>query len=156
MVGEGRRYAIENCLLDPLLLGATVIRQNSKYGGELGIPDNVPYAKLEGLDRERLQDLANIVQAKVLGLTLEEVGSGQSFLCNYRNGYGVRVLEEYAGMPGHTLVECAKAAFRCLERFRSADDLLSHIIQQVMRDLPGLAPDDIFEVLVSLCEREIE
>jgi AAA15 family ATPase/GTPase len=49
VLGEGNRYAIENCLLDPLLVLSLLMRENWKNNTELGLDCNIKYHDISNL-----------------------------------------------------------------------------------------------------------
>jgi ABC-type transport system involved in cytochrome c biogenesis ATPase subunit len=143
VVAHGRRYAIENCLLDPLLLlGMIRYHLPDVSTTDLGFKPAESIAELRQHQPERLQALADKVQA----LVLRQDGGGEVVEVRYRDGGCLNVQRAYLERQGHDL---ESAIMRVFGAFGTKADLLDKAIR-LLREHRGWVPLEIVEVFESL------
>jgi AAA domain, putative AbiEii toxin, Type IV TA system len=141
VLAHGHRYAIENCLLDPILLAAIVVRTNRLFGLEIGFLDQETFTMLKSMTHERLQNIVDAVQKRVL--EIDDLTELQSSLVRYKGGAELKITQKYLQIKGHTLEEKIKLTFPCLKLFHRPGELLINIIDPVMIELPEFIPEDL-------------
>jgi len=154
VLAHGRRYAIENCLLDPLHVLALVIDASSKADlGKLGLePTDGISSLMQPEAAARRQELVDRVQALVLGDDLAQDPAAPAFdstEVTYHGGFTHQVRLDYLRHQGHGLVDRIKGAFDCLRRHRSEKALLDRTIH-LLKENPSLLPVEVLETLKAL------
>lgn len=140
VLGHQRRYAIENYLLDPVLVAAVINYTNDQLREGVGFAKSEPYLALLSMDDTRLQSIADHV--------LEELGfrhGSDDLRCEYINGHGVSLPKAMLEMRGHDLETLIKDKYPLLKRYHSEKELKLKVIA-LLRDLPGFVPKDIVEM----------
>ena len=146
VLAYNRRYAIENCLLDPLLVATLVIRESKEFRAEIGLKESECYTNLHNMTAERYQTFVNHVQTKVLGIK-----PGTDLVSvKYRGGFSLDISREYLQFQGHDLEDKVKTAFPCLRRFNNTGSLLSHIADLLLSDHSNFIPMELEECLTAL------
>ena len=149
VLAHNRRYAIENCLLDPLLVAALVIREckNRELHIEIGLNESECYRDLDSMPSERYQIFVNKIQTKVLGLETES----NLIKVEYKGGFSLHVAEQYLQIQGHELEKRVKQiVYPCSKQFNNTETLLSHIIETILRENPKFLPMELEECLSKL------
>ena len=137
MLAEGKRYAIENCLLDPLLVGALTVRSARQWGKEIGLAPDKMYSSFNTLTAEECQAVIDGVERKVLGLSDgDEFGERQTV--EYVGGLSVQVSSSYLHMQGHELEDRVKEALPVLRQYHNQGELLLELIDPVIVELEDL------------------
>lgn len=153
VLARGERYAIENCLLDPLLLLAAVLSERPSRNVELALTTTTTFAGLHGLTVGELQLAVNEVQNRVLKRTIKE----EEFVdVSYQSGIRLRVSTEYLLMNGHELSDLVLAAFPELQRYRDNGRLLYLMVDRAARNHPGYVPQVLVSAFRWLLETAIE
>ena len=149
VLAYNRRYAIENCLLDPLLVATLVIRESKEFRAEIGLKESECYTNLHNMTAERYQTFVNHVQTKVLGIK-----PGTDLVSvKYRGGFSLDISREYLQFQGHDLEDKVKTAFPCLKRFNNTGSLLSHIADLLLSDHSNFIPMELEECLTALLNK---
>jgi hypothetical protein len=151
VLAEGKRYAIENCLLDPLLVGALAVRTERSLGNTIGLPQNKGYPDFRSLTPTECQIVVDGVERVVFGLPpAGEFGSRDEV--EYAGGMKLRVSHEFLLKQGHELETLLKERLPQLRRYHNEGDLLMALIDPIIVDLPEFAPKelvDAFETILS-------
>ncbi|WP_292553992.1 AAA family ATPase [Mesorhizobium sp.] len=155
VLGEGDRYAIENYLLDPLLIAAAALNNRPEAGVELSLPSRATFASFSQLSDFDLQQVSFTVQRRILS-TLGMSGEGELVNCAYLSGKVISVDRRYVHVNGHTLEDSVLETFPNLRRYHHrTGDLLKHMINMVIRNHPYLAPKQLLDAMVWLCSQEV-
>ena len=138
VLAHGKRYAIENCILDPLLVAAMVIREQPEMRNQLGLLEEENYMSIKGLDATRLQ----VVSDKTVDLILTKANVKKSSICSetYSGGFSIDIAESYLQLKGHDLERATLEALPCLKRYNQSGQLMLEIINKIMPDLNELVP----------------
>ena len=147
VLAEGKRYSLENCVLDPLPLVLFLFVKESYGPEELGLPADTRIPAVESLTEKQLQHAVDTVLAKVephtgLGGEAEGVESVQ-----YLGGLTLNLPSWYLQANGHDLEEAIKAAFAKLKRHQNAGSLMSQVVETVVRNYPDYTPEVIVTAL---------
>lgn len=124
------RYAIENLLLDPLLLCAYLVREKMIPQTEVGLDGRLKYFELQTVDHA--VSMVRYVESRVLGSVT------QRRTIAYVGGFEVDVASEWLDMNGHELEELIVGRFSELKRKGKA--LKLEIVNKALFDLPAFAP----------------
>lgn len=150
VLAHGRRYAIENCLLDPLLVAALAVYSNCpKLGSRVGFPDGKGYPDLKELSQDECQAMVEAVEALVLELPTDG-DFGDRVTIEYLGGLHARVSTKYLRMEGHKLESAVKDALPPLKTYHDSGELLAKVISQIIHDYPQLAPIELVNAFKSI------
>lgn len=147
VLGESMRHSIENYLLDPILIGALLLREKAKAlysAAQSGLPlleGKENYFNLGDFSDERLQRIANAVFA-ALNISLQDV-----IPVRYVNNRVIQVPQEYLITRGHDLEARIRATFEELKRFHQEPLLKKEILHKILEDIPELLPYDFVILL---------
>jgi ABC-type molybdenum transport system ATPase subunit/photorepair protein PhrA len=146
--GEGiayiaSRYSIENLVLDPLALGAFLIRDDICSSEELGLPPGVRHFQIGAL---HAQTIVDTVTSKLTAAGDDEALQS----VDYEGGYSAVVPSFWLDMDGHELEDRIMDTFLPLRKYRKG--LKREVITKALRDVPDLIPADVerlFRVLLA-------
>ena len=153
VLAEGNRYAIENCLLDPLLIGALAVLTNPEWVYQTGLLSDKRYIDFKNLTEEECQAIIDNVERKVLRQS-ESVALGERQEVAYTGGMSAKISNLYLRMNGHTLEGKIKESLPILKVYHNEGDLLNKIIESVLRDFHELIPIDITNAFRRILEFE--
>jgi ABC-type uncharacterized transport system ATPase component len=154
VLGEGNRYAIENCLLDPLLVLSLLMRENWKDNTKLGLDCNIKYHDISSLSENELQTAINIIQKRILSIP-DEQEVQETITIKYHGGIELLVFERYLHMQGHELEDMIMNTFPNLKRFKNNGKLLKQVIDPVLVELPCFVPMDVIECFNALLANDV-
>ncbi|WP_459213161.1 AAA family ATPase [Aquimarina rhabdastrellae] len=146
VLGDKNRYAIENYLFDPLLLGAMLLREKLITKIELGLNEHECFNDFKKFPKEKLQVIANVI----VNLVAEKVNPNEGLeneKVTYVNGIRIEIPRWYLILHGHTLEEKILETFPSLSKLkRGKEELLKYeIIDKIIDDIPDLIPQDILD-----------
>lgn len=144
VLGEGDRYAIENYLLDPLLMGLLMIRENNKPTNYFGTLSVSTYPQLMGLTKEDAQKIINKILSDI------ELESGNKVEYKTFNGWELQISNIFNKYHGHDLEALFKAKFPFLNCYQREDSLKKDIIEKIINDYPGFAPLNLSETIMKI------
>ncbi|WP_417201512.1 ATP-binding protein [Bizionia sp.] len=144
VLGENDRYAIENYLLDPLLVGLLTIRENK-----------IPTTDFSGLSITTYAQAINLNQVDcqlIIDKMLNDLGVQSSNRIKYKtfNGWELETTKEFNEHQGHDLETLYKTKFPFLNAYQREDALKKDIIEKVINDHPKLAPIELSEIIMKV------
>lgn len=149
VLAEGRRYALENIVLDPLVLAFAVSRLYPGIVAHVGLGQGDVLADLVKFDQAFCQAAVDGVTTRVLKKPPEN-----RMLCTYIGGMTLSIDEAYLFHDAHKLEDAVVAAYTCFEKTaRGGSGKLSElIIKSVLTGFPQLIPREVLEAFQSLTE----
>lgn len=144
VLSERKRYAVENCLLDPLLVGLLTIRTNHAVAQSYGISDEKSYPELKDITEDECQQIIDSVEQRVLELPTVPDNEERQTVC-YVCGYSLKVSTQYLMMQGHELEDKVKEGLPILKKYHNQGELLMSIIEPVIMEFGKFAPVDFVE-----------
>ncbi len=141
VLGENDRYAIENYILDPLLMGLLFIREGKVAISDYGTSTFNTYFETSQMSEVDAQAIINKVLSD-LNLLTEN-------LINYKlfNGWNLQVTKEFNTFQGHALEALYKEKYPFLRVHNNEDSLKRDILNKVFSDHPPFTPNVLFETL---------
>ncbi len=136
------RYAIENLLLDPVLLGMFLLREKIVDSAGMGLSGGLAYFDVPTSD---YQAVADYVCRRVLG---EIDPTTSSVQVEYVGGFSASIPASYLDMNGHELETLVCQQIPQLNGYRR--DLLSKIAELVCGERPGLVPDEVRRLFLTM------
>lgn len=143
ILGNGRRYAIENYLLDPIIVALALIKNNKKQFSDFGIQGRASYIHGSKLTESDVQLLVNNI---FIALGLEN-GSRTSVILE--NGFKILYSDLFLMHPGHTYETKLMEKFPELNAIKrgKGDQALKEQMLYIISDFPEFLPIDIRETL---------
>lgn len=154
MLSEGIRDGIESLLFDPVILVATIAKENPTFSkGKSILNDDDSYVSLGAWDTSRWQEAVNVVQKMVLG----EAFTPTDYLeIEYINGMKLHISKRYLHMDDHELEQKILQKFEFLKaKNKHAGDLMRHISESVLMDHTHLLPIDLLTTFTALLAHEM-
>ncbi len=145
------RDGIESLIFDPVLIAATVIKENIVYcKGKKLVEEMDVYTSLSTWDVVKWQKVADAVQNHIVG---DSEASCECLEVKYLNGMSLMIRKDYLHLDDHCLESKLIHAFGFLRpRNNRAGALMDHIHASVLSDYPALIPHDLictFEELLN-------
>ncbi|WP_051113282.1 AAA family ATPase [Lunatimonas lonarensis] len=154
VLGNSKRYSIESYILDPLLIGALLLREKIVTKEDLGLNQGETFIDLKNFSKERLQVVADYVINKVSAVV--NPTDETLIVVKLLNSIEVNVPKWYLHHQGHTLEEQILKAFPQLNAIKKGKEeaLKVEILNKVVDDLPCILSLDILDVLKNVQEME--
>jgi energy-coupling factor transporter ATP-binding protein EcfA2 len=150
VLGQGKRYSIENYIFDPIILCAFLLREKIIERLDWGLSENETYIDLKFFDNLRLQSLSDLLITKIKSNTIET--NSQKQIVSYLNDKKIEVPLWYLHHQGHELEVLLKETFSPLKKYKGEGDLKKEIINKVMDDLPEFISIDIYNTFKEIQE----
>lgn len=148
VLGSGKRYAIENYLFEPHLVGLYLVKKNIINASDIGVAECYSYfdlAKRFEEDNTIVQQINDFIEAKVfLNIEDETKERVQSILINQHR---IMINSNVCMMQGHELEKKYKSTWPQLNAIRGKGDsgLKIDIINTVINDFPDFLSQDILD-----------
>jgi ABC-type lipoprotein export system ATPase subunit len=142
VLGDGKRYSVENYVLDPLYVGLLLIREKILSLDSIGLPP-LSYVDLKQLEQIEWQKVINFV-VESLGFSV-----GDDHSCETISGCSFLVPLDFFNCNGHLLEEKILNKWPPLnkvKRGRTEDNIFKeYIFDSVISDYPGFISKDLIE-----------
>ncbi len=148
VLGEEKRYSVDNYLLDPLLVGFYLLREKFVSENDVGLDENTSYLDIKTLGEDQFQAIIDFVILKVkarINPTSDETTS-----VKYVSGLELTIPVWYLYTQGHALEEHLKIVFPQLNRYRDEAAVEKEILNKVVSDFPEMIPLDLLDLFRSL------
>ena len=147
------RDGLESLIFDPVVLAATLIKENHRFCVDKGIitPDD-RYTHISDWDKVKWQTTIDTIQRIILNNNL----SSESIDIAYTNGIKLNIDKAYLHMDDHDLEEQIITKFGFLRpKNNHAGGLMKHIIESVLGDFPDLLPCDLVTTFSTILNVEV-
>ncbi len=144
VVSDGNAYAIENVLLDPLLVAALAAHEGALVNTSFA---SVTFLELCKADPVLLSRLAECVCGRVCP---DAEGSAERATLSYvEEGISIQSARWYLEMRGHDLAQRVLRAFPKLNAITkgNADLLTRAVVERVLREKPGFTPRSLLDLM---------
>lgn len=148
VLGQGRRYAIDNYILDPLFVALALVKASQARFSDFDVPELVAYIDGSGLTNAQAQRIVNTVLA-ALGLDNGEEASVQLL-----NGYILKYPVSFLNHHGHKYEQLLVARFPKLNSISrgNGEGSLKLGVLSVLEDFSKFLPVDLLETFNRLQE----
>ncbi len=153
VLGSGERYAIENYLLDPVLVLAAALNERPGLLADWGLQTSLTYTGIATADSADLQAATSELCSRVLA-RMKLTGPAAGVDVAYQNGITLKHDGRYLTANGHSLETAILEVVDPLRRYQTPK-LLWHMIDIVLRNHLGLVPRTLFRSFLDLCEMQI-
>lgn len=150
VLGGEKRYAIENYILEPHLLGLFLIDKKFILPEDIGFPPHTTFLNVcENISNATLQQIVNYVEKKInWGESKQKIVKSKLI-----NGFTLDIREEYLTMNGHKLQSrCEEAWSELRDITRVKEDKKRIILREIaktIRYFPELVSEDILNTFHS-------
>ncbi|AQQ01277.1 hypothetical protein B0W48_16775 [Pseudoalteromonas aliena] len=148
VLSEKIRDGIETLILDPVLVAATIIKENPDFCLEHRIIEKDDrYPQIGNWNKDKWQQVINKIQS----IVLETSEVGENIEITYLNGINLQVSKKYLHLDDHALEERVTKKFGFLRPKNShAGGLSKHIVESVLGDFPDLLPNDLIDTFLMI------
>lgn len=145
VLGENKRYAIENYVFDPIYVAFLLVREKILKTETLGLPA-LSYVQLSQLDDAGVQIMIDYV-IKSLGFD-----TGNSVTYNVQSGKQYTSNQDYFLYNGHHLEDRIKDTWKPLNKQTQGGDnmLKNHVLDTVWSDYPGFISTDFVDLFMKI------
>ena len=146
VLGNGERYAIENYILDPLLVGLFLIVERELDFSTIGITSLTSYLEIQKIQQEEAQ--------KVIDYVINVLGFGGETKINYNliNGWSMQTAKSVFFMQGHMLEKSIKDKFPCFKKYNAdaqkSKNLKFQIVKAIIKPCSDLLSKRVFDTLL--------
>ncbi len=144
VLGENERYAIENYLLDPLLMGLLFLRERKLNFSDFAL---TPYSNYSDINNLTQLDAQIIIEKVLTNLGLFSVNIKPYYL---QNGWTLNLTQEFNLHQGHDLESLYKSKYPFLNSYQREDSLKKDVIEKVINDYPHFTPRQVFETIMKI------
>lgn len=146
ILGEDKRYAIDNYIFDPIYVGLLLIRENVIKTEDAGLP-SLTYVSLAQLSDSQIQTIIDYVTQK-LGLFSMNV-------CDYatQGGKTFKITREYCTIQGHELehkILDTWPQLKAIAKGGGDNKLKNHVLDTVYKDYPEFISSDFIELFTKI------
>lgn len=144
----GRRYGLENIILDPVALAAAAYKfKKSKPAEFYELDPNLSVFNLTRASKDEWQRIVDRITTRVLKSPPTE-----RIVCRYRNNMELEIDKRYLEHNSHPLEISIAEAYEFFEGFVHAGSgaLMQHVIKEVLVDLPEFIPVEIETAFLEL------
>lgn len=147
VLGQGKRYSVENYIFDPILITAYLFREKIVSRLDLEFQNNETHSDFKDFAPGQLQNISNFLTGKIFPKMKHEPILESHTGVRYVNGIEIEVPQWYLLCQGHELEKVIVEVFPSLRRFNKEGSLKREVIEKVIDDIPELVPYDVFELL---------
>lgn len=155
VLGQDKRYSIENYIIDPILLAAFLLREKWIERFMIGLGEHETYIHIGTLDNNRLQTVANFIVERVKP-HLQIQAETNNVYCEYRGGQVIDLPSWFLQIQGHQLETVVKNVFPELKRFQREGELKREILKKVIDDVPSLISTDFISLFQEIQNVELQ
>jgi ABC-type branched-subunit amino acid transport system ATPase component len=147
IVFNAERYALENVVLDPLILGAFLLREGKITSAELGLSPDLRHFELTETHAQ------SIVDAVTRAVAVAEDDATQVEVA-YLGGFKLSITAFWLSTKGHELETRICEAYKPLHAFQKGLKLA--VISKGFGDMPGFVPSSVTKMLQEILELPTE
>ncbi|MFZ6045436.1 AAA family ATPase [Pseudomonas sp. CR3202] len=146
VLGEKKRYSIENYILDPVFICLGLIRAQKFTFQDFGIDRIYNYVEAADLHNDEAQKMADFVFNKL------SIPRGKESNCLLENGFILSYPNEFLNMQGHSYEEQLNSSFPQLNAIKKGqgDSALKLGIMTVIEEHPKFLSADIHDTFSSI------
>lgn len=150
ILGRGERYAIENFLLDPFMIGYFLLKSHWISSERLGLPSDINHISLVDASEELIQKITDGV---ISLLKIPDGADNSIYTCSYQNGKKANIPKWYLNMKGHNLEDMWMDKVNEFKSFSREPKIKGELVRSAYVDLPGFVPlafSQLFDRIVGL------
>lgn len=146
VLGGGRRYAIENYILDPFYIALSLIRAGKRTLSQFSISHIDTYVEISKINVQDIQNTSNLILTKV-GIDINVTKP-----CTLLNGWTIDLPTSFLSMPGHAWEKLLLSTFQELKSVcvNNNDSGLKLGVLKSIREFPQFFSCDIRETFIDI------
>lgn len=144
VLGENKRYSMENYLFDPLLITSLLLRDKIILREDIGLVKNESYSDFKNLSVQQLQTISDFLTTKISSQI--NPTDDTKIKVKYVSGIEIEIPQWYLHHQGHDLETHLKNVFPQLSKYNKDGELKKEMINKIIDDIPELIPTDILEL----------
>lgn len=137
ILGQGERYAIENFLLDPFMIGYFLLKNYWISPERLGLLSDINHISLIDASEEMVQQVTDGVTSL---LKPPDGADNNVHACSYQNGKKVNIPKWYLNIKGHDLEDMWINEINKFKSFTREPKVKGELVRSAYIDLPGFVP----------------
>jgi ABC-type multidrug transport system, ATPase component len=146
VLGGGKRYAIENYILDPLFLGLALVRLGKRRLSDFSVANLHTYIDVAKITNEDAQKITNYI------MTATNIPATSTTDCQLQNGWTIQLPIQFLTMRGH---DWETNILSCLPELnaisvKNGDAGIKLGIMQIIEEFPQFLSIDIWQTLLIL------
>jgi ABC-type branched-subunit amino acid transport system ATPase component len=153
VLAHGERYSIENCILDPLLIAATLLHLRPGNGTLIG-ESSTRFRDFCEFPTSCLQDAVDKLQRRILAVPVGETPE-ETVETWYTGEFKLNVSKRYMHMRGHDLAALIAKALPCLGRLGDERRLRAHVVDAVIPENIRFVPKVLEDSLKALLDASV-
>lgn len=144
IAGMGSRYAIDNFMLDPFIIGLYLIEEKIKDMDYFGVNSITSIYDAKNISQEDAQ--------KIIDKILEDIGFNGGELVDYElmNGWKLKITKQFAEKNGHQLEDIYKNKYPQFKKHQNEAALKNDIADKIIDGFPEFLPKDLYLTLFSI------
>jgi hypothetical protein len=143
VLGDRERYAIENYLLDPLLVGVLLILDGKT--NDFPLLSQISTANISSIDTNTAQNIVNEILDKL------EIKIENTIECDYFGGMKLQLPKEFLVTNGHELEDKVyQVKIQCLNSYNNPYALMSAVVKRVVKDYRDFLPKAVFNTILQI------
>lgn len=148
VLGENRRYNIENYLFDPIFMAALLLREKLVEKSVFGLDSHESFSDFKNFSEDRLQHISNTFIQLVDGHLLSDV-ENEPITTRLLNNSVIHITKKYLQYQGHRLeTDVILKKWPELNSIRRGEEaaLKLAILNFIIEEMPDLLPEDIVSI----------
>ncbi|PHV61600.1 AAA family ATPase [Cyanobacterium aponinum] len=146
VLGENKRYTIENYIFDPVLVGIFLLREKCLTFEELGLNKHKSYFDIKNFTDSDFQLIVDFIISRLSNNLTDESLNKNLIECEYLNGCKLKIVKWFLEKKGHDLYPLLTQTFQQLNKYREngkpEEILKEKILNTVFDDYPELISVD--------------
>lgn len=154
VLGEGKRYAIDNYIVDPLVLILLCAEQPS-FREKIGLDKLDTQVSFSQKKPSEIQVLINkVIDVIKAHVPDEKMAEAEMMSYTIAGGDSYSIPKWFVHIKGHDLVDYVKNAFPFLHRYPTDKQLCNHVVNNIYAAYPTIIPMDVIETLRKIQQHE--
>ncbi|QBF27622.1 ATP-binding protein [Pseudomonas tructae] len=146
VLGSNKRYAIENYLLDPLLIAILLFQDKAIDRQDIGLEEHEGSAEILAMPPERLQRIADHIINIINPATLNT----DRIKCEYISNQFIFVPRVMLEMQGHDLEDLLPEKIPALRGYKNNKGIKETVLKRVIDEHPSFIPKCFLHAFLSL------
>lgn len=144
VLGGSNRYAIENYILDPVLLSMFLVVNGISFHNKKFNKKEIKFSEFKEYHVDKIQNIVDSVQFDIKE-NFDCIIDETKVKCSYINGININIEKWYLEIEGHDLVKSIIKTYPGLNQYisKGEDKLLKKVINQILNEYPEFLSLDI-------------
>lgn len=149
VLGENKRYSIENYIFDPVIIGFYLLREQIVTNDELGLDKSDRYLDYNKFDSSKLQTITIRILDKIRH-HFNDTNEPTTSQATYINGTIINIPNWFLISYGHDIPKFLLETYPALRRHKDENGLRKDVIKKTIPDIPELISIDLLEIFKNI------